>query len=486
MSFNFPYLLFFIPLIGSFINQLFSSKKFHLLSTIFVLASVSLIALMIIPMILINGDLVLKITDKPLFLLGEYKIGFINIFFVTIIFITKLAELFRYNRNLLGLHGLANKRFFYSVYLINCFAIVGILLSNNIFNLFIFLEIYSFTFYSIISNYKDYKLSVIAFKYFLTGVFGSVLILLSILGLYLTLKTADIHQIFALIQNLSVNNYLLLIILFLMFLAGIFNKFFTFWIYFSKVEKANTTSNHLFISLIFTHIFLGVYLLLKLIYFIFGSKLYTNFYFEYIFILFGIGLISYYSYQLLKRKNLFYIALKLALIDLGYIFLNLGLNNISSLSSVFLILINHFLVNSLIFFIASFLIYNYKSADISFLKVFQKYRYAIMAIFVMKLFFPFTVNFMSDKNFILATLESKQYYLLLPLAFNKIVLMNLIGKMHSSFAIGMLREKMVYNKNSVINRNYTISFFILFGLIAFSNSPFIQDFANTLSTQLFK
>jgi multicomponent Na+:H+ antiporter subunit D len=486
ITFNFPYLLFFIPLISSFINQLPSPKKLHSAITIFTLISIILVSLLIMPTIPTGDDLIFKINDKALFLLGEYKIGYANIFFIIIIFATKLMELFRYDKQLLGLEKLKNKRFFYSIYLINCFAIIGILLSNNIFNLFIYLEIYSFTLYAIISNYKNKKLSIVAFKYFLCGVFGSLLIFLAVFGLFIIFRTADISQILSLMNNIPVKQSILLFILFIMFTAGIITKFFSFWIYFSKIKKANTTSNFLYISLVFTNIFLGTYLFLKVIHNLFSNEIYTNFYFTYFFILLGAGLVSCYSYYLIKRNNLFYIALKLSLIDLGYILINLGINNTRALNSTFLLLINHFLINLFLFLIASFLIYNYRNSDISLLKVFHKYRYVILGILGMKLIFPFTVNFASDWNFSLAIFESRQYYLIFPFILNKIAIINLIGKAHSSFAIGILREKLSYNEKNTANKNYKFAFICLSCLIVLSifYSPFIQDFINNLSTHL--
>lgn len=472
--FNLPYLLFFIPLIGSSVSCLFSRGKFNKSVLVGSTSIVLLLTVFLAPSVIKNNFLSYSIGNKISLITSEFRINFVNIFFLFFVFLVKLISLINYNKEFSEIRT-DNKKFFSAIYLINCFSIVGILVSDNIFNLYIYLELYALTFYSLISNYKNRILSDVAWNYFLSGVISSMLILLSVLSLYFVLGTSQISSMSKIISSIPATHHFSLFLIFSMFGVGVCIKFFTFWVYFSQIRKSQNINNALFKSLLFIHIYLGTYLLTKLIYSIFGTSVILDFFnFHYLFIFLGIVLIAYYSSLLRKQKNLFYILINLCLIDLGYIFMNLGLNNLDSLTSMFLFLSNYFLVNFFIFLLVSFLVHNYKNTNVGFLGAFQKYRVVVMLIFASKLFMPVGLNFLGDWYYLRSVFSSGAHYLLLIFLFNKAMAGFMVSKVYFVLFPKRKRKEITYDGNNLINRYYLVSFASLFSFMCVTSIFFTK------------
>jgi len=365
--YSLPYLLLLVPLLTSIMCCFFKQNAMNFFIALTTIVFLICLSTYLAINILSFGHLDYKVNESILSIISEYRLGLFNIFFVLVLLFVKLLSLlyFRYE-----IKHYNNQRFFYALFLINCFGLLGILLTNNIFNLYVYLEIYSFTFYALITNYDNEQSADIAIKYFFNGVVGSIFILFSLTCLYVLFQTSDISYIFQKVNNVSVENYLILSCLFLIFVCGIFSKFFTFWLYLFQVKKSKNVINFLFITLMFLHIFIGLYLLIKSIFFIFGVKIVFGFMsFDIVLSVLGCIMVVYYSYCLIKTRNLFQIVSYLCIINLGFILINIGLGNVYSLASAFLFILEYLSSNLMLFIFVSYLIYNFDSSDINFLNI---------------------------------------------------------------------------------------------------------------------
>ena len=144
------------------------------------------------------------------------------------------------------------------------------LTSNNIFNIYIYTELYSFSLYNLMSDYKQISYTKVAYKYYNYGVLGSIFFMFFIFIVFFTFGSADIDFI---MQNLSVveNNYIYNASIFV-FLIALSLKFFSFNFYFSGVSKASEIANLLFINILFSDIIIGIYLLYRFIFTLFDVK----------------------------------------------------------------------------------------------------------------------------------------------------------------------------------------------------------------------
>ena len=475
---NLPYCFLFIPLIFSGISILQNYKSTNTIIGIGVVSFILGLGLYLIPEVLPNTVIQNEINDDILFLMGEYRIDLSNLSFIILIFFTKLILFIFFDDTSINTKKL---NFFYAIYLINYFAICGILTSNNIFNIYIYTELYSFSLYNLMSDYKDINYTKIAYKYYNGGVMGSIFFMFFIFIVFFTFGSANIDFIknnLSIVQNNNLYNLSIII-----FVVALCFKFFSFNFYFAGISKSSEIANLLFINILFSDIILGIYLLYRFVFSLFDlNVLFNYFYLDIIFYLTGSTLIIYNSYKLFDRKNLLPTTYSFSLITLGYILILFGLNNEYSFVGIFSFLINHTMIDFLFYIIVALLIYVFQKSDIPILYSFYKYRYIIYFIILSKLGFPIAFGFNSSWNFILATVVSKNYLLFIPFLIEKISLIILFNRYYFVF-YKENHDEHIYlfldNKIS-IKTNYMLAILVIFCLVIF-----ISLFEGIISNILF-
>lgn len=475
---NLPYCFLFVPLILSCFSALQNYKITNIFLNILSIFSILFLACYLLPDTLPNNILSNAINHNLLFIGGEYKINSINLIFIILIFLVKLLSFILFDEKIIKTKKL---NLFFSIYLINYFAICGILTSNNIFNIYLFMELYSFSLYNIMSDYNVENYNKVAFKYYNNAVLSSIFFMFFVFIVYFTFGTADIDLIKKSLPIIS-NSYLYNLSV-VVFLFSILFKFFSFNFYFTGVLQAKNLSNSIFINVLFGDILLGIYILWKFLFSVFDEYLIFNvFYLKYLFYMIGSYLIIYSSYFVFKRESLMSISYTFCLIMLGYVLILLGLNNNYKDISIILFLINHCLINFLFFAIALFCVSIFKKPSNGFLYVFYKYRFIIYALILSKLLFPISFGFDCYWNFMLSIVQNKEYYLFIPLIFEKIIMVFLFTKYCFIFAREHKEEYMYINleKKISIKNNNIILICILLSIIVLA-TIFQNSIINVLS-----
>ena len=396
--------------------------------------------------------------------MGEYKINLKNLIFLILIFFTKLISFMFFDESMIYTKKL---NFFFSIYLINYFAICGILISNNIFNMFIYIEFYSFSLYNLMSDYRQENYTSVAYKYYNNGVLGSILLMFFVFIVYFTFGSADIDYITSNL-HLVKDNYLYNLSIFIFLLAMLF-KFFSFNFYFSGVLKSADITNLLFVNILFSDIIIGIYILWKFLYSLFNLNIiFDIFHLDYVLYALGTLLIAYSTIRTMERKNLLPTVYSFSLIMLGYVIILIGLDNDYSFVSVISLLINHVLVNYLFYIIAALCIFLFGKSNTPVLYCFYKYRYIIYTIVLSKLSFPLAFGFNGDWNYILSVVHDGAYYLFIPFLFEKVLMVFLFIRYYYVFSREP-REDYVYftNLNTKVsfNTNYMMSIFVIYFLV---------------------
>ncbi|MDD2840314.1 MAG: proton-conducting transporter membrane subunit [Rickettsiales bacterium] len=460
---NLPYCFLFIPLILSCFNTLQNYKATNLIITIGCASFLLLLGLYLVPATLPNIVLENKINNNVLFIMGEYKITIINLIFIIMVFFVKLLSFTFFDDQMLRTKKL---NFFFAIYLINYFAICGILTSNNIFNIFIYMELYSFSLYNILSDYKIRDYNKVAFQYYNNGVLGSIFFMFFVFIVYFTFGTSDISYIARHLSLVSENYiYNLSIII---FLFGVLFKFFSFNFYFSNVLKSSELSNLLFINILFGDVIIGIYILWKFLFSLFDINVIFNiFHVNYIFYIIGSCLIIYNSYLVFKRQNLLPVVYSFSLITLGYILILFGLNNAYGFVGIVSFLINHILFNFLFYIIAALCINLFKKSDTPLLYAFYKYRFIVYTVVLSKLLFPIAFSFNSYWSFMLSAIQNKQYYLFIPIIFEKVIMVFLFVRYYFVFVQDYKEEHNYLDLTDKIklNNSYVVTILILVLLI---------------------
>ncbi len=399
------YLLIFLPLISSLSCQILSGKKLTFYWAIFTSTLLFILALHIFPDVLayekISNDFQLSLVSIAV----EFKLDLLGISFLILVIFLKIITLFFFRSDVEEFLDDKTSRAFYSVFLLNLFALVGIFTSNNLFNLFFFFEIYAFSFFAVTSISSDLKLLKISFRYFCLSAASSLIILFCFFAIYLIFGEVNFDKMAENFYLLPKKNIWLIEVLFLLLVLAIFVRFFPIWLYFKKLKSSSVIANFFIIDSLFIKTLVGVFLLLKFVYFFFGNNLvFESFNFDLPLILVAILLIFYSAINLYRQKHLKLICLYFCLNNLGFMFLAITLQTTESLQALFFYVLSFALINFFIFILASFLKRHFHTSSIQKIWLVRQSNLALILPLKLIIFFiaAFPLSFLFFGNWYLA------------------------------------------------------------------------------------
>jgi multicomponent Na+:H+ antiporter subunit D len=389
------YLILFLPLIASVSCFLVNFKKSDFL--IFI-STISVLLVLVIKLSIdfaatgeIKNDAGFGILSIP----TEYRLDFLSLFFLVIILLVKILMAFFYRSDLLITLKNDNRQLFYAAWLINIFGLIGIFMTNNIFNLFIFVEIYCLTFCALMAMSNDLDLSKLSFKYFCNSVLGSILILLALVWLYISSGSLQIDNIDNLLIMDNSNSIFGLIAI------AILLKFFPINFYLSILKSREIVANFLLNFAFVINGTVGFYLLLRFLFPVFGAD-------EFILsaaVWFGCILVFYSNYKMIKSTCLKVFTAHFLLANLGFILITFFVES----SFARLLYISSYILTGLtIFLLANFLENHYKNCHFNSLKNDCDTRKIVIisVIFFIILNFPLTIMFWANWYLMLAAVGS--------------------------------------------------------------------------------
>ena len=433
------YLIIFLPLISSLLCQLFSKRFLPFVIALSSCILLFFLTLNILPDVLTYEKISNDFELSPLSITLEFKVDVLSIIFLLLIIFLKIVILFYYRSDIEKYLDKKNSKIFYSVYLLHMFALVGIFTTNNLLNLFLFFEIYSFTFFANLSISKDLKISKISFKYFCLNASSSLLILFCFLAIYMSLGEVNLDRIAENLLLIKGTNEWFLISIFLLLTIAFFVKFFPFWLYFENLKNTNLIADFLAIDSIFIKTNIGIYVVLKFLYFFFDDSggLIAKLKFAPILIFFSLILIFYSAIKLYQQKHLKLISTYSCLNNLGFIFVCLALQTTESFQAAFFYILNFSLVNFLIFLFATFIKRYFKTSSISKIWLIRKNHFLLVLPIKLLIFsiaaFPLTLLFFA--NWYLAYASFK-------IGFEALILVALVA---SSFVNISLATKLIFS-----------------------------------------
>lgn len=478
------YLLIFLPLLSSLFCQFLPQKKF---SFYFALGSCFLLfflALKIFPDVLIYEKISSDFELSPLSIALEFRLDLLGIIFLFLLLFLKIIILFFYRDDIEKMLDEKNNRIFYSVFLLHLFSIIGILTTNNLLNLFLFFEIYSFSFFATLSISRDLDLLKISFRYFCLNAASSLLILFCFLTIYLTFGEINFDKIVDNFMILPKEDYWFMAAIFVLLAIAFLIKFFPLWLYFEKIKSGNLIANFLIIDSLFVKGSIGAFLVLKFIYFFFGNHfLFSDFDFDPILIFIAVSLIFYSAIKLYQQKHLKMIAAYFCLNNLGFMLGCVALQTIESLQALFFFLLNFCLVNLFIFIFATFLKRHFGSSSISKIWLIRKNHFSLVLPLKLLIFFiagfPLTILFFANWYLAYASFTlGFGAFLLIALILSNLAQISLAAKLITSFfAEQKIEEIPVLTLRKF--QFYLLSFWFL--IITIYAATFLSGLTNNLS-----
>ncbi len=320
---------------------------------------------------------------------------------------------------------------FYTAFLLNLTGLLGVIITGDAFNLFVFIEIASLSSYAIISLGKDKRCLYAAFRYLVYGTVGASFILISIGLLYVvtgTLNIADLSQ-----QLANAEKTITITTAFVFFVIGIAIKAAIFpmhlWLPDAYTYSPSIVST--FLAGTTTKVF--IYVLIRFIYSLYGYE-FSFFHesFDNLLIIIACGAILYGSYRAIKQDSLKRLLAYSSIAQIGYMILGIALITELGLAASLIHIFNHAFIKVGLFLAATAIIYSYGTDSIERLAGMAKTSPFTFVLFLISglsiIGVPLTSGFISKWYLIKASLEAGYWALVVIIVFSSVLAIIYIGR----------------------------------------------------------
>ncbi|WP_341808816.1 proton-conducting transporter membrane subunit [Wolbachia endosymbiont (group E) of Neria commutata] len=308
---------------------------------------------------------------------------------------------------------------FYSLFLLCLSGLLGILVTNDIFNLYVFLEISSISSYVLVSMGRDKRALVASFEYLISGTIGATFYLFGIGLLYSMTGTLNMSDMAERLVPLYDNNIIKLGTLFIF--VGLSIKMALFplsrWLVNAYSEAPS------FISIFFsgTVTKVMIYVFIRIFYTVF----YQNFFLfkpplDNVIIILALCAIVFGSIFAITAKDIKRLLANSSISQIGYIILGLSLNSKAGIFAAILHIINHSIIKTSLFMSAGCIAYKFgttKIENLSGLKKSMLYTTLVFTLLSLALIgVPSTSGFVSKWYIMKAIIESHAWVSLIVFA----------------------------------------------------------------------
>ena len=394
-----PILLILVPLGLAFLTPIIGliSKNFVKYVPVLGMLFNLILSIILLPKVIINPIIISIAGWKPPFCINLFVGPAGIIFSILISLIGFLVAIYGINYIKKG----AVEKY-HILYLLLLTGATGIVLTGDIFNLFVFFEILCISSYALVAYNQDKNAIEAATKYLIQGSIGSAFILLGIgflYGLFGTLNMADIAQ------NISTVNSPTLFIAMALFIAGfgIEAAIFPLNAWLPDAHSSAPSSISAILSGIAIHI--GIYAMFRVLYTIFG----INNVFTFLAIM-GIITLLIGEMSAFKQANIKRVLAYSSIGQIGLIIFALSIGTISGISAGLFQIVTHTLSKSLLFLCVGYMIYHTNSMELSSLKGLGKRMPLTSFLFTIGTFsligLPPFIGFPSKLSIILAGLKA--------------------------------------------------------------------------------
>lgn len=402
-----------IPLIASGVVALLPGRSLPFAVTLLACISSAVIAAFVLPAAMAGPPLSYPFGNWPPPFGIEYRVDAANAFVALLVAgMSTLTLLWAPKSVAAEIHGRHGT--FYALFLLAVAGLLGITLTGDTFNLFVFLEISSLASYALIAYGKDRRALLAAFRYLIMGTVGATFLLIGIAFLYMLTGTLNMADLAERLPELRDNNAVRAALAFI--IVGMGLKLALLPLHLWLPNAYAYAPNFVTAFLAGTATKVALYVMLRFIYTVFGPD-YSFVVLPLAAVLMVLAVAGMFAgswvamFQVHMKRMLAYSSVA----QVGYMVLGVSLATATGLTAAFLHLFNHALIKTALFMAVGCIMYRTGSAKLQDLRglgrqmpwSFTAFGLAGLSIIGI----PTTAGFISKWYLVLATVETGAWWL---------------------------------------------------------------------------
>lgn len=297
---------------------------------------------------------------------------------------------------------------FYTLFLLNLTGLLGIAVTGDAFNLFVFLEISSLSSYALIAMGKDRRALTAAFQYLIMGTIGATFYIIGVGLMYVMTGTLNIADLAQRLPEVAETRTILVALAFLIVGIGLKLALFPMHSWLPNAYAYAPSVVSAFLAATATKV--AVYILLRILFTVFGLETVAAMPIAEPLMILALFAIIIGSGVAIYQNNAKRLLAYSSVAQIGYIVLGISFLSVTGLTGAILHLFNHALMKATLFLALGAIFYRIGSVEISAMAGLGRRMPWTMAAFVVGglslVGTPLTVGFISKWYLIRAALEA--------------------------------------------------------------------------------
>ncbi len=415
MTEHFPILLVLVPLIAAVSIPLLARahRSIPWLVTMLSSALAFLVSIALLVRVLSEGRISYWLGNWPPPWGIEYAVDYLNGFVLVVVsFIALMVAI--YSRNSIEKELLRHRHTaFYSLFMLLVAGLLGIVITGDIFNLYVFIEISSLAGYALIASGTREKALTASFNYLILGTIGATFLIMGVGLLYMVTGTLNMADLGERLPELYESRVVLTALAF--FSVGLSLKMALFPLHIWMPNAYTHAPSAVSSMLAATSTKVGAYALIRIMFTVFSVEFAASVPYETIFlILASIGILAG-SILAIAQTNLKTMLAYSSVSQIGYIVLGAALINETALTGSIMHILNHALMKGALFMVVGIVVYKTGVEEISGLRGLGRQMPLTMAAFTVAslsmIGVPLTVGFVSKWYLALGAIEAGMWFI---------------------------------------------------------------------------
>lgn len=434
-SFNFidhlPALLVVIPMLGATVTAMLRNGKTAWLIALIISAIMPVVSILMLHEVFVHGIISYELGGwEPPYGI-EYRVDAANAFVLVIVSLMAVVTL-PYAKRVVE-HEIAshNHSWFYTMYLLCLCGLLGIAITGDAFNAFVFLEVSSLSTYAMIAMGRDRRALVAAYQYLIMGTIGATLYVIGVGILYAMTGTLNFADLAVRLQETSSDRPLLVALSFITVGLSLKIALFPLHKWLPNAYAYAPTMATVFLASTATKV--AIYLLIRFVYSIYDPSVkFDGYSAGVIFVGLSVAAMFIASFVACSQRNIERMLAFSSVAQIGYITLGISFGIKTGLTGGLVHLVNHAFMKGALFMCTGAIMLRLGSVKLDDMAGVGRKMPITMALFAAAglslIGVPGTVGFVSKWYLALAAFETGQAWLAFAIMASSLIAVVYVGR----------------------------------------------------------